>query len=182
MKAELVPENGDPAIPIVRDVTVVGRHESCDVVIDNSSLSKRHCVFVKTDGLLVIRDLATTNGTKVKGQRVRWAALLPEDRISLGGYKLRVYLGSDDMPSPSEQWRGRSKQLEPIRPSAPPPGLLAGFPEPSRDELSAGIPWNANSPDPTGRKDVLAGAAQSNSSGGGFQIIDDEDDEIIDLG
>ena len=67
MKAELVPENGDPPIPIVRDVTVLGRHEDCDVVIEHSSLSKRHCLLVKTDGLLVIRDLATTNGTKVKG-------------------------------------------------------------------------------------------------------------------
>ena len=92
MKAELVPENGDPPIPIVRDVTVIGRHESCDVVIPSAGLSKRHCIVVRTDGLLVIRDLATTNGTKVKGQRVRWAALLPEDRISLGGYKFRVYL------------------------------------------------------------------------------------------
>src|SRR5215831_11883166 len=59
---------------------------------------------LQTDRLLVVRDLATTNGTKVKGQKVRWAALLPDDRISLGGYKLRVYLGPDDMPSPSEQY------------------------------------------------------------------------------
>src|SRR6516225_3423494 len=109
MKAELVPENGDPPIPIVRDVTVVGRRAYCDVVIDHPSLSKRHCVLVKTDGLLVIRDLATTNGTKVKGQKVRWAALLPEDRISFGGYKLRIYLGPDDMPSPSEQFRARAQ-------------------------------------------------------------------------
>src|SRR5438270_13871885 len=87
MKAELVPENGDPSIPIVRDLTVVGRREYCDVVIDHPSLSKRHCIVVKTDGLLVVRDLVTTNGTKVKGQKVRWAALLPDDRISLGSYK-----------------------------------------------------------------------------------------------
>ena len=108
MKAELVPDNGDPPIPIGRDVTVLGRHEDCDVVIEHSSLSKRHCVLVKTDGLLVIRDLATTNGTKVKGQRVRWAALLPEDRVSFGAYKMRIYLGSDEMPSPSEQRQARN--------------------------------------------------------------------------
>ena len=36
MKAELVPENGDPPIPIVRDVTLLGRHEDCDVVIEPS--------------------------------------------------------------------------------------------------------------------------------------------------
>src|ERR1017187_5548060 len=113
MKAELVPENGDPPIPILRDLTVIGRHESCDGVIPSESLWKRHCVMVKTEGLLVIRDLATTNGTKVKGQRVRWAALLPEDRISLGGYKIRIYLGSDEMPAPSEQRRARGQASAP---------------------------------------------------------------------
>lgn len=69
MKAELVPENGDPPVPILRDLTVVGRREDCDVIIQHPGISKRHCVLVKTDGLLVIRDLATTNGTKVKGQK-----------------------------------------------------------------------------------------------------------------
>src|SRR3954451_15393416 len=108
MKAELVPENGDPPIPVDRDLMVVGRRDYCDIVIDHSSLSKRHCVLVKTDGLLVIRDLISTNGTKVKGQRIRWAALLPDDRITLGSYKLRVYLGADHLPGPSDLYQARS--------------------------------------------------------------------------
>ena len=58
MKAELVPMNGDAPIPITKDVTVVGRGHYCDVQVDHPSLSKRHCVLVKTDGLLVVRDLA----------------------------------------------------------------------------------------------------------------------------
>ncbi len=103
MKAELIPAEGGEAIPITKDVTVVGRREYCDIQIDHPSLSKRHCVLVKTDGLLVIRDLATTNGTKVKGQKIRWAALLPDDKIALGGIKFRVYLGPDDVLSPSER-------------------------------------------------------------------------------
>jgi pSer/pThr/pTyr-binding forkhead associated (FHA) protein len=183
MKAELVPENGDPAIPIERDVTVVGRHESCDVVIDDASLSKRHCIFVKTDGLLVIRDLATTNGTKVKGQRVRWAALLPEDRISLGGYKLRIYLGSDEMPAPSEQRRGGSKSPKPPRSSEEFPRVIAGFPAPSNDELAAPPKPNADSSGANGIEDILAkaAAAESNAVGPGFEIIVDDDDAIIEL-
>jgi pSer/pThr/pTyr-binding forkhead associated (FHA) protein len=181
MKAELVPENGDPPIPIVRDVTVVGRHEGCDVVISHPSLSKRHCVFVKTDGLLVLRDLATTNGTKVKGQRVRWAALLPEDRISLGGYKMRVYLGSDEMPSPSEQRLGRSRSVELVRPSQTPPRLVASFPEPSSDVVAtAGSPI-PNSAGPNGQEPTPAGAAPP-GPGIEFELVDDDDDdEIIDL-
>ena len=107
MKAELVPVNGDSPIPITRDLTVIGRRDPCDVQIEHPSLSKRHCVVVKTDGLLVIRDLVTTNGTKVNGQRIRWAALLPNDRVTMGGYKFKVYLGSDEAASPSEQAAAR---------------------------------------------------------------------------
>lgn len=125
MKAELVPENGDPPIPITRDLTVVGRREFADVVIDHPSVSKRHCLLVKTEGLLVVRDLITTNGTKVKGQRVRWAALLPDDLLTLGGYKTRVYLGPDDAASPSERWAKRVAAETAARGRTPDPAASA---------------------------------------------------------
>ncbi|WP_422929917.1 FHA domain-containing protein [Singulisphaera sp. PoT] len=118
MKAELVPENGDAPIPIDKDMTIVGRRGYCDVVVDHASLSKRHCVLVKTDGLLVIRDLASTNGTKVKGQKIRWAALLPDDRVTFGSYKVRIYLGPDDAPAPSEKWQKRKTSVAAARPAA----------------------------------------------------------------
>jgi predicted component of type VI protein secretion system len=203
MKAELVPENGDPPIPIVRDVTIVGRREYCDVRIDQPSLSKRHCILVKTDGLLVIRDLATTNGTKVKGQKVRWAALLPDDRISLGAYKMRVYLGPDDMPSPSEQYEARVRARGPggwvgkaeaarIEPSAPPAitrwpepassppyrdAIGPGFPEPSSSQIAARPDSNSAFPVRAVRKDARSPAPQAEFQ---FEILED-DREIIDL-
>jgi pSer/pThr/pTyr-binding forkhead associated (FHA) protein len=189
MKAELVPENGDPPIPIERDLTVVGRHEKCDVVIANPSLSKRHCVLVKTDGLLVIRDLATTNGTKVKGQRVRWAALLPEDKVSLGGYKIRIYLGSDEMPSPSEQRRGRSNLSPPAPPARDPPKPGRGFPGPSPDP---DVPLDPTAT-PLHERNVQAPALVASQQqrvpepalpfvpDAGFEIVEDDEDEIIDL-
>jgi predicted component of type VI protein secretion system len=131
MKAELVPLNGDPPIPITRDVTVVGRREYCDVQINHPSLSKRHCVIVRTDGLLMIRDLATTNGTKVNGQRVMWAALLPNDRLTLGGYKLRVYLGPDDVPAPSERPAGHQDRAPGAAvPPSPSPSFAPPTPTP----------------------------------------------------
>lgn len=105
MKSELIPLNGDAPIPITRDVTLIGRREYCDVIVSHPSLSKRHCVLVRTDGLLIVRDLISTNGTKVNGQRVMWAALLPNDRLTIGRVKFRVYLGPDDSLSPSELGR-----------------------------------------------------------------------------
>jgi len=145
MKAELIPENGEPPIPITRDLTVLGRREFADVVIDHPSVSKRHCLLVKTDGLLVVRDLITTNGTRVKGQRIRWAALLPDDAIALGGYKMRVYLGPDDVPSPSELWASRPAASGGARRKDPEPSefgtrgipTFQGFAAPSPLDLPA---------------------------------------------
>lgn len=135
MKSELVPTNGDPPIPLRKDITVIGRRDDCDVRIDFQGVSKRHCVIVRTDGLLVLRDLASTNGTKVNGQRVRWAAILPNDRVSFAGYKCRVYLGSDDTPSPSEM----GARPRPADSDTPVPGGSAEptFPPPSLPEVIA---------------------------------------------
>ncbi len=177
MKAELVPENGDPPIPITKDVTVVGRRDFCDVTIDHPSLSKRHCVIVKTDGLLVIRDLASTNGTKVKGQRIRWAALLPDDRIALGNYKLRVYLGADHLPSPSELYRGRVPNgISPARSAVTNRAGAANglsFPEPSPLEIDLSTSGHDAWPSPpTGRKEQVPLISID---------LDDEDEGIINL-
>jgi pSer/pThr/pTyr-binding forkhead associated (FHA) protein len=66
-----------------------------------------HCIIVKTDGLLLLRDLGSTNGTRVNGQRVRRAALLPNDQLNIANYKFRIFIGPDDAvaadpPSPEE--------------------------------------------------------------------------------
>jgi pSer/pThr/pTyr-binding forkhead associated (FHA) protein len=102
MRAQLVPLDGGPAIDVVKDLTIVGRKEDCDLRLEHKSVSKMHCVIVKTDGLLLLRDLGSTNGTRVNGQRVRRAALLPNDQVSIANYKFRVYLGPDlpDLPAP----------------------------------------------------------------------------------
>jgi pSer/pThr/pTyr-binding forkhead associated (FHA) protein len=96
MRAQLIPLDGEPPIEIDRDLIVVGRKEDCDLRLDHKGVSKMHCVIVKTDGLLVLRDLGSTNGTRVNGQRVRRAALLPNDRLAFGSLHFRVYLGPDD--------------------------------------------------------------------------------------
>src|SRR5205823_12121648 len=99
MRAQLIPVDGTPAIEINRDLTLVGRKESCDLRLEHKSVSKLHCVIVRTDGLLILRDLGSTNGTRVNGQRVRRAALLPNDQIHIASARYRVYLGPDEAPA-----------------------------------------------------------------------------------
>jgi pSer/pThr/pTyr-binding forkhead associated (FHA) protein len=96
MKAFLEPiDKPGPKIALTRPISVVGRLPGCDVEIDHASLSRRHAVLVMTDGLVVVRDLITTNGTKVNGKKVRWAALMPNDRISFGTRKYKIEFGPD---------------------------------------------------------------------------------------
>src|SRR3954470_21173095 len=102
MRAQLIPHDGGPAIELVKDLTLVGRKEDCDVRLDHKSVSKMHCVIVKTDGLLLLRDLGSTNGTRVNGTRVRRAALLPNDQLSIAHFKFRVFLGPDEPAAPSQ--------------------------------------------------------------------------------
>jgi predicted component of type VI protein secretion system len=106
MEAKLISSDGERSIRLKKDVTIVGRKRGvCDIFIDRSSISKLHCMIVKTDGLLFIRDLGSTNGTKVNGQRVTRGALLPGDELAFANAKYKVHLGPDD-PDMVEQDAG----------------------------------------------------------------------------
>ena len=170
MKSELVPANGRGThTDRRRDLTVIGRREFCDVHMpDDPSLSKRHAVIVRTDGLLIVRDLASTNGTKVNGQRVMWAALLPNDRLTLGRYKFRVYLGPDTAPGPSETYvppRGRA-----VRKSPPPLPAADGFPPPSSASSGLMTTGASGSTDPDAELELVE------------EFVMEEDEEfVIDL-
>jgi predicted component of type VI protein secretion system len=100
MRAQLIPLDGTQPIDIVKDLTLVGRKTECDLCLPHKSVSKLHCVIVKTDGLLLVRDLGSTNGSRVNGQRVRRAALLPNDQLSIAAYKFRVSFGPEEGPPP----------------------------------------------------------------------------------
>ena len=67
-------------IPIDKAIIFIGRHPDCDVVITRSRMiSRKHCALVQINDSLVIRDLGSTNGVRVNGDRVR-----KETRFSAG--------------------------------------------------------------------------------------------------
>jgi pSer/pThr/pTyr-binding forkhead associated (FHA) protein len=103
MRVLLVPVDGGTPIEIVKDLVLVGRKEDCDLQLDHKSISKLHCVIVKTDGLLLLRDLGSTNGTRVNGQRVRRAALLPNDQLNIASLRFKVeFTREEEAAGPDE--------------------------------------------------------------------------------
>jgi pSer/pThr/pTyr-binding forkhead associated (FHA) protein len=143
MRAQLIPLDGGPPINIVKDMTVVGRKEDCDLRLDHKSISKMHCVIVKTDGLLLLRDLGSTNGTRVNGQRVRRAALLPNDQLTIANYKYRVWFGPDEEP-PAVVAHEHTQQLEAKEVAR----LLRKQEAPAQEDSSVDIPVMPVHPNP----------------------------------
>ena len=68
---------------------LIGRSPRCDLVLTDPTVSRRHAELVRSDDGWVVRDLSSTNGTRVNGWRVRRAAVALDDELTLGAQKLR---------------------------------------------------------------------------------------------
>lgn len=83
--------------PLLSAITVIGRDPSADITLDDTGVSRRHCeIRVTHDGphlLASIRDLGSTNGTYLNGERLTTARLAEGDRITIGRTSLLVRLG-----------------------------------------------------------------------------------------
>jgi pSer/pThr/pTyr-binding forkhead associated (FHA) protein len=62
----------------------VGRSPAADIVLDDSSVSRRHAVIVHRGGRAVILDDRSLNGVYVNGRRVGEATLRDGDGIAIG--------------------------------------------------------------------------------------------------
>jgi hypothetical protein len=68
----------------------IGRSPECELVLRDSRVSRRHARLTARDGVLVLTDLGSTNGTRVNGHRVTEVALGAGDRITIGETVLTI--------------------------------------------------------------------------------------------
>jgi hypothetical protein len=71
----------------------VGRSPSCDCVLPEDCVSRRHAELCRDGERWLLRDLGSSNGTRVNGLRVsEEVEVRPGDRVSFGGaaYRLRA--------------------------------------------------------------------------------------------
>jgi pSer/pThr/pTyr-binding forkhead associated (FHA) protein len=71
-------------IPVAGGQIRIGRGPECELVLRDSRVSRRHARLTARDGVLVLTDLGSTNGTRVHGHRVTEVVLGAGDRILLG--------------------------------------------------------------------------------------------------
>jgi pSer/pThr/pTyr-binding forkhead associated (FHA) protein len=76
---------------------LVGRGLDCDVLMADPQISRRHCIVDWLDGGPTIRDLGSSNGTKINGHRInRQQALAVGDILVLGATILAVHLTAEE--------------------------------------------------------------------------------------
>ncbi len=75
-----------------RGVTVVGRGSDCGIRISDTAASRKHLEIVWDGEAGLARDLGSTNGSKIEGQRFREAKLEAGTVITIGQTPLRFQL------------------------------------------------------------------------------------------
>lgn len=64
--------------------TTVGRSTESNAKVDDTELSRKHFTVTHEESGFTVKDLGSTNGTAVNGQRVSEQVLKPNDKITAG--------------------------------------------------------------------------------------------------
>jgi hypothetical protein len=70
--------------PITKSRTVIGRGSDADITISDSGTSRRHVEILWDGERAMVRDLKSTNGTKLNGRPVTEAGLPPDSTVTIG--------------------------------------------------------------------------------------------------
>jgi pSer/pThr/pTyr-binding forkhead associated (FHA) protein len=71
-------------------LTLVGRFRTCEVCLDSSRVSRRHCCLAFGNREVLVRDLGSTNGTRINGRRVEKGYLRPGDVLGIAHLRFRL--------------------------------------------------------------------------------------------
>src|SRR6185503_14341018 len=122
----LVPAAG-AAIQIDKDQAIVGREPSCDVFVNDGSVSRRHARLERRGSAWFVVDQGSANGTYLESQRVSDALLRPGQELRFGAIPFKVELpgamptAEGTVLAPAGAYPPRAPQAPPRPMAAPPP-------------------------------------------------------------
>ena len=90
MTPHLVALGDGPNLVLDKPILLVGRHQECDVQIPSRKISRKHCCIAQVADYVVVKDLQSTNGIRVNGERMREGVLHHGDELTIGNMKYRL--------------------------------------------------------------------------------------------
>lgn len=97
----LSPEQKGRSHELTVDKTTIGRVEDNTFQIAESSVSSHHCEIVLRGADVVVKDLNSTNGTFINGEKISESVLKPGQTLRLGQIELKLEDGAVSAGSPA---------------------------------------------------------------------------------
>ena len=152
------------AFTIDRASLTIGRDPSVEIAINEPQVSRLHARVSSREGVLVLEDLGSTNGTFVNGVRLTGSQVLtPGDVIGLGEAVTLTYYSSGAVSTAT------------MGAAPPAPGLARGVPAP-RPETPGPAPYVASSAG-AGRAPIAPAAEPPAYEEGAGEGVDGEDEQ-----
>jgi hypothetical protein len=141
---KLIPASGSP-IEVQGDKAIVGREASCDVVVNDTSVSRKHARLERWGPKWAVVDQRSANGTFLDGQRVAESVIAEGQELRFGKVAYRVEIAGEEanatviMTSPLVS-DATLIDAPPPRPAAPPPPAAPAPPRPAPRPVMAPAP------------------------------------------
>jgi len=135
--------------------TTIGRSRDAKLKLVHPLVSRLHCELFEQDGVLMVRDLGSLNGTFVAGDRVTESAVQSGELLTIGSVTFRAAYGEEVELAPPKARKGKSgaravtdTQADPLRETVSSPRAadaeedlpwLAGTADAAGDESLAGV-------------------------------------------
>lgn len=87
---ELVPIGGGETVPLLKKDLLIGRRESCDIVLRFPNVSAHHCQLYINGGYWYARDMKSRNGTKVNNLPITEKRLDPGDELAVAKHCYKI--------------------------------------------------------------------------------------------
>lgn len=92
-------------IPVLFWENAIGRSKSNDIVIEDPTVSRNHCVLLRRKEGWFVSDIGSKSGTKVNGRRISGRRKVNlEDKITVGGTTLTLRRGDDCEDTKDSHW------------------------------------------------------------------------------
>jgi FHA domain-containing protein len=124
----LVPASGAAAVDVLGDSALVGRDPTCEIVVSDGSVSRRHARLERRGDAWVVVDQGSANGTFLDSQRVIENALVNGQELRFGAIAYRVEIEGAEEDTGATVVTGAMPEATVIQggplysPPPPPPG------------------------------------------------------------
>lgn len=113
MPAQLLALTDGPSILLDKPILLMGRHPECDIQLNSRKVSRRHCCIAQVHDYLVVRDLGSTNGIRINGNRVLEGRLKAGDELTVGNFKYQICWDMPGEPAANAPAAAVAKQKPP---------------------------------------------------------------------